>query len=286
MSFAANIRAAAKRVPLLRGMKDSLNRRRAVKISRKSDAGYADMVQTISAYCGGTLAGMRVLEAGVRPIPDFIAEIDRAFPLKEAVGINLIIHQTAHYSPTLRVEYGDLRKIGYPDNYFDLIVSSSVFEHVHNFDVALGEMYRVLRVNGLLFSHFGPIWSGSYGHHLWHIETYHTLILPPHCHLLSTPPEMEQWLIRKGHAKAHEIAEYIFTSKDQNQLMYSDYDRIVSQSRFERLFFKGYDVDLQRRYTNLMNADHFRTLNCKYPADRGNFLYDGIQMLLRKPAPR
>jgi ubiquinone/menaquinone biosynthesis C-methylase UbiE len=79
----------------------------------------------------------------------------------------LIIPETKQITPTRRIEPGDLRKIAYPENYFDLIVSSSVFEHLHNFDVALAEMHRVLKPDGFLFSTFDPIWPAPFGHHLW-----------------------------------------------------------------------------------------------------------------------
>ncbi len=44
----------------------------------------------------------------------------------------------------------DLIKEGYPDNYFDLIVAFSVFEHIKNPNKLLKELYRIMRPKGQL----------------------------------------------------------------------------------------------------------------------------------------
>jgi SAM-dependent methyltransferase len=244
---------------------------------------YRKITERLEGYYG-PLHGTRVLEAGVAENPDFLANIDRSYRLKEAVGINLTIAETKQITPTMRVEHGDLRKIAYPENYFDLIVSSSVFEHVHNFDVAISEMHRVLKPGGMLFSIFGPIWSAPFGHHLWFWDgsknvTYHNLILPAFCHLLMSQTEICEWLRQKGEAKAEQIADYVCSSRDQNQLMFSDYDRFVSESAFERVFLKGYDSPIDGYK---IEANHIRRLNKMFPADQDRFLFDGIVMLLCK----
>ena len=278
------VRPTLRQIPLLR-------RARFARRSKRrpcAESAYGDIVERLNAWCG-PLDGKKVLEIGAAPIPDFIAEIDRRFHLSEAVGINLVIKETRSFSRTLRVEPGDVRKMCFSDEYFDLAISSSVFEHVHNFDVALREMFRVLKPGGYLFSHFGPIWSGSYGHHLWWRDgsktvTYHDLLLPAFCHLLMTKSELFEWLTRRGHQHAGEIARYVFRSTDQNQLMFSDYRRLIDRSQFKIMFIKGYDHQkLQQNYAKTIDAHLLHELNERYPADRDMFLYDGITLLLRKP---
>jgi len=44
----------------------------------------------------------------------------------------------------------DITQIRYPDNFFDLIVSFSVFEHIKNSDCVLKEMFRILKPGGEL----------------------------------------------------------------------------------------------------------------------------------------
>lgn len=253
-----------------------------------AEAHYVQLVRIIASLCG-SMHDKRILEAGCAITPDFLAEFDRAYQLREAVGVNLIIPQTRQWSKTMRVECGDLRALRFDNDYFDLIISSCVFEHVQNFDVALAEMYRVLKPSGFLFSRFGPIWSSSYGHHLWYWDgaesvTYHNLKVPAYCHLLGTEAELAQWLKAKGEAQADGIAKYVFRSHQQNQLMFSDYERAVARSPFKQVFLKGYDHPaLQATYAQMMTAETLYALNERYPADRDKFLYDGITMLLQKP---
>jgi SAM-dependent methyltransferase len=45
-------------------------------------------------------------------------------------------------------------RIDFPDNYFDLIVSNQVLEHVVDFDIVLSEMNRVLKPGGIILSIF------------------------------------------------------------------------------------------------------------------------------------
>src|SRR5262245_1262518 len=105
----SGVRAFAKQVPFLHGIKQRILHRSLQKSIRAKASFYADMIRSIQSYCG-SLDGKRILEAGVNPTPDLIAEMDFAFDLKEAVGVNLIC-QTVQFSPTLRVEHGDLRRL-------------------------------------------------------------------------------------------------------------------------------------------------------------------------------
>lgn len=51
------------------------------------------------------------------------------------------------------IETGDITKINYPDNSFDIIVCSEVLEHIENYGAASKELYRVLKPGGtVLFS--------------------------------------------------------------------------------------------------------------------------------------
>ena len=100
----------------------------------------------------------------------------------------------------------------------------------------------------MLYSHFGPIWSTSYGHHLWMIHkgveyNYHNLRLPSFCHLLSDPETFYNDVRQatEDESLCRALTDYVFHSKDQNQLMFEDYEKLVDASPFEVVFFKGYD---------------------------------------------
>jgi SAM-dependent methyltransferase len=217
-----------------------------------------------------------------------ITQIFRLYQPVEVIGINLLAPRW-EIAPGCRLEPGDICKTTYADDYFDLIVSSSAFEHIHNFDVALAEMYRILKPGGYLFSHFGPIWSTSYGHHLWvthngKLYNYWNVILPPYCHLLMTRQRLADELA-KAHPPEirHLICEYVFSSPERNQLFYEDYEAIIKKSAFEVIVFKGYDAwELREKYDVSITPETFRLLREKYP-ERRQFGYDGITVLVAKP---
>jgi SAM-dependent methyltransferase len=248
---------------------------------------YNSIVKQINSYCGG-LDGKSILELGCNIEGDFIGDVARCHRVREAVGINIVLSEIRQLSPILRLQPGDIRKMDFDDDHFDILISSSVFEHLHDFPLALQEMYRVLKPGGFVYSHYGPIWSGSYGHHLWmqskngRVLTYHNTILPPYCHLLMTPNQLENWLMGQHHPDAHAITDYVFNSPEQNHLMFSDYEKLLRSSPFEVIFLKGYDTELQQIYSSLTTAEVFQRLAERYPADRDKFLYDGITVLLRK----
>ncbi len=241
----------------------------------------------LNAQCGG-LAGKRVMELGSGSHGTIIEHIAKDYDVSEAVGINLVLEGVYQVSSKLRLQHGDIRKMEFPDNYFDILISSAVFEHLHNMDVALKEMYRVLKPGGFVFLQFGPIWSGSYGHHLWLFGkygtyTYRNTLLPPYCHLLMSEEDVLDLLRQRGHIEADEIVHYVFHSKEQNQLMFSDYEQYFGESEFEVLYIKGYDFPLlQNMYDCKMTADTIRQLNKIFPENRDKFIYDGISAMLFK----
>ncbi len=57
-------------------------------------------------------------------------------------------------------------RLPFEDSYFDFVFHNQVFEHVPNINVALSEIYRVLRPNGLMLSVFPcreVLWDGHCG---------------------------------------------------------------------------------------------------------------------------
>src|SRR5262249_46164480 len=267
-------------------MKRSYERllRRSLDQANYAPQSWSDM---IASWCGG-LTGKRILEVGCDLSGQFVTQLFRLYQPVEMVGLNPQA-SNVDIAPGCRIETGDIRETSYPDGYFDVIVSSSAFEHIQTFEVAVEEMYRILRPGGYLFSHFGPIWSGTYGHHVTltyqgTLYNYWNLILPPYCHLLMTPEQVADSLARTHPPDfCRLVAEYVFTSEDQNRLFYEDYEAIITKSAFKVLLFKGYDHwELSERYNVSVTPETFRLLQRKYPGRR-HFAYDGITLLLAKP---
>jgi len=236
-------------------------------------------------FCGG-FAGKDILDVGCDLDGKLITEIHDKYQPNNVIGTNLAA-QPKQLFPNCRMESGDIRHCRYADNTFDIIVSASAFEHIHQLDLALQEMHRILKPGGFVYAGFGPIWSTCYGHHLWFVHNgqlvnYWNTILPAFCHLLMTPQELFDHCVgQHGQSLAEAIVQYVLFSKDQNHLFYEDYQHIIERSKFDSLFFKGYDHrELRALYT--ITQETLDALRDKYPRNR-HFLYDGIMILLRKP---
>ena len=76
------------------------------------------------------------------------------------------------------------------------------------------------------------------------------------------------------------IVQEVFYSPAQNHLFYEDYQKIIGDSKFRTLFFKGYDHrELRALYT--ITSEILDALHHQFPRNR-HFLYDGIMACLRK----
>ena len=251
---------------------------------------YEKWLASIAPFFGG-FADKVVLDVGADLSGNLLKALECRFSPREIVGLNLTATDRK-LSTRARLEQGDIRSTRYPDDRFDLIISASAFEHISGLERALVEMHRILKPGGYLFSHFGPIWSTSYGHHLGvrrglRMYTYWNVLLPPYCHLLMSARQIASWLVARGYAAdlAQLIAEYVTSSKDQNQLFFEDYEALFRGSAFEVLLFKGYDVpELARRYNAAITPALLDELKARYPG-KSQFFYDGIATLMRKRTP-
>ena len=95
--------------------------------------------------------------------------------VEHLVGLNIDVNPSAHVdrrgtgSSAYEMIQGDARWLPFRDGSIASILSITAFEHVHNIDVALREMHRVLEPGGTVYADFGPIWSCSIGHHVFAI---------------------------------------------------------------------------------------------------------------------
>lgn len=255
--------------------------------NRRARRQYKEWLDSIAPLFGG-FAEKAVLDVGADLSGSLLSVLERSYSAREIVGINLAAIDRK-ISARARLEQGDIRSTRYADNTFDLIISTSAFEHISALDRALVEMHRILKPGGYLFSHFGPIWSTSYGHHLFtryglRMYTYWDVVLPPYCHLLMTPHEIENLLLARGYPSdvARVLSEYVTSSTDQNQLFFEDYEELFRKSAFEVLMFKGYDVpELGRKYNPAITPAMLDQLKARYPG-KTQFSYDGIATLMRK----
>ncbi|KPA14361.1 Methyltransferase type 11 domain protein [Candidatus Magnetomorum sp. HK-1] len=107
------------------------------------------IVKTTKAYLP---VGARVVDGGCGLGDKVYSLYNHGF---EAYGVDFAkdtvkIIQT--YAPEIHVSVGDVRKLHYPDNFFDGYWSLGVIEHFYDgFGDIVNEMYRVIRPGGFLF---------------------------------------------------------------------------------------------------------------------------------------
>lgn len=247
---------------------------------------YDEIAFSLNSFAGG-VAGKRILDVGC----DYGGQLVKAIALQgasEVIGVNPAL-TPKKYTDHCQICNIDIRHTSFPDNYFDCIVSISAFEHIHGLDIALNEMFRIMKPGGILFSRFGPIWSSSFGHHMWftyrnQIYNYWNTFLPPFCHLLMNPKELLSYCQPLfGEDVGIKIVEYIFGTSEQNRYLFCDYDRLINNSHFRTLFFTGYTASvLHRLYIPDSWPKTLQTLLAQRP-ENDNFKHDGLELLLIKP---
>lgn len=109
---------------------------------------------------------MKVLDVGCGrgDVALFVAQ-----KVKETVGIDYSkagiaiakrIQKKAPASISRKIKFFemDIKTLNFPDNYFDVIICIDVIEHLYKdeTEIALQELSRVLKKNGVLFIHTGP----------------------------------------------------------------------------------------------------------------------------------
>ncbi len=80
-----------------------------------------------------------------------LSKLNTIFNFKEAIGIDLSKELISkNKDPKIKLELSDVEKTRFKSNYFDIIVSAAVIEHLDNPEKFLSECYRLLKKGGLL----------------------------------------------------------------------------------------------------------------------------------------
>jgi SAM-dependent methyltransferase len=174
-----------------------------------------------ASYCGYSLE--RALERGVSSFTGLSLEINRLTEVRAPEAVGRLLPMNAE-------------ELAFPDASFDLILSLSTFEHLHDGPRVLREMHRVLRRGGSALVSFEPVWTCSYGHHLHHLPGVARLI-PPWAHLLWTPASLRAALGPRWPADAplglEAVVHSIFAGDFINRLPGRELLRQFQQSEFE-----------------------------------------------------
>lgn len=139
--------------------------------------------------CQTQLAGKRILEVGCGDgaLSRLIAQDDHPhFVYATDLGCRLNESDNLLFLPM------SVTELLFPDSYFDIVFSHNVLEHVHNLEQGWREIKRVLKPQGVFYSHFAPLWSHAYGHHFYtETDDSFSCILPPYAHLYMSPHQIK-----------------------------------------------------------------------------------------------
>jgi SAM-dependent methyltransferase len=78
-----------------------------------------------------------------------------------------------------------------PDNFYDLVFSVATLEHIHDLPAAFGEIYRVTKPGGLIYTVAAPLWHSAEGHHLNYLGLFSEF---PWIHLRLSPWELRDYI--------------------------------------------------------------------------------------------
>lgn len=117
-----------------------------------------------------------------------------------------------------------------PEESVDAVFSCNAFQFI-DIPQTLAQVRRVLKPGGLLYAHFGPIWSAADGHQLEYVRHgdrdlafWRDTLLPPWAHLVHTPQELRA-LLRSGLPDdlADLLVWHVHESGTVNRLFFEDY---------------------------------------------------------------
>ncbi|MFN3255112.1 MAG: methyltransferase domain-containing protein [Ilumatobacter sp.] len=133
----------------------------------------------------------------------------------------------------------------FPDASFSMLFGRAVLEHISGLDHFLAECHRVLEDGGVLYLDGGPLYLSPKGHHMavkgadgthYGFDVMPDL-LPDWCQLTHDRESLEDYLRESTEVgdDAAIIAEYVFTSPEQNRLAASEIILAFARSPFEHV---------------------------------------------------
>jgi ubiquinone/menaquinone biosynthesis C-methylase UbiE len=141
---------------------------------------------------------------------------------------------------------GSEEKIFFGDNYFDVIVSFDVLEHVKRPDLIIKEFFRVLKDDGIAILIFTPYY-GMFSHHLNYITLFPALhwLFPPKAlidsinELIEEHPKLSQLAINKQPQPSLSYNQKRECLPMLNGLTKPEYIEIIKQNGFKILELKS-----------------------------------------------
>lgn len=159
---------------------------------------------------------------------------------------------------------------------FDLVFSTNAFEHINGLEIAINNMYKLLKTGGKLSALMGPIWSCYKGHHIVYrkqtgeLINFNNIKLEDWAHLIYSEEEMKQKLAENyNEDDTNYILNYIYHRDYLTRMFYDEYKRIIDESAFNIIEFRDWhtskypDEKLQKILENKYNNKNFSTVSIK-----------------------
>ncbi len=156
----------------------------------------------------------------------------------------------------------------YHDNFFDLVISQNVFEHIQGLNSAIDEIVRVLKPGGRLYASFAPVWTSAYGHHFFDDDGKKvSSVFPPFCHVYMQDQALRRLIKKKvgWYSKKRIQAENYLLGDANNKLLPEDYRKMIyKRSGFKVLKFRAitdhHHNDFKRKDVPTKPLDRYKTL--------------------------
>lgn len=181
--------------------------------------------------------------------------------------------------------HGDVLSLPYLDNSFDVLLNIATFEHIHNLDIIIHEMNRLLKPGGIMYAQFGPLWSCGVGHHIWcHLDDrIFRFNDPAHNplddfdHLLYDRRELAQKLSLSWDERTVEhLVKAVFDHSHINRKFHHEICDYMERSPMKILHMeKSWDIPVPSEIEHRLKDRH---------GDRSDFSCAGMQIVLQKGA--
>jgi len=179
-----------------------------------------------------------VLEVGAGSF-ETLAQLAKMYPDKQFYGVDFVLRPPAlavaeNTLANLHVFKHDVRDLSlFLEYHFDFVFSVALVEHIHELDIHLTEVHRVLRNGGRYCFMASPLWSSSQGHH--YDANAPDCPIPHYGHLYLTRTELGDFLIaEKGKTPEEKdnILRRVYDREDLARLSRTQVARIVENSPF------------------------------------------------------
>jgi SAM-dependent methyltransferase len=178
---------------------------------------------------------------------------------------------------------------------FDYIFSCNAFQHISDLTKAFKNFHKWLKPGGILYSHFGPIWTAPDGAHIEGLENNGTVynfwsnkLIPYWSHLHLGYEEMIDFLV-KHYPKdfAEKIAFSVYKSNWINRFKFSDYLNLVNDDYWEIIEISCCEN------VDYVAENHIPSINSIYEEDllkkisvnsKENFHVRDIRLIIKKVA--